>query len=117
METRRHSNWLTVQAGSGPQMSDPKFRRNRRLISSRLMKWFWPPRDAILIEPINAASLDPLAVRVDDRPLCAPGENECLEFVRHFFELAASPLLEEPALVVVDSHVGRLFHESAQLFT
>src|SRR6266853_1474295 len=45
------------RSSAGPQMSDPKFRRNRRLISSRLIEWFWPPRDAILIAPINAASL------------------------------------------------------------
>ena len=65
----------------------------------------------------DARNLDPFAVRVDDRPLCATGENECLEFLRHVFELAAGPLLEHPAFIVVDGDVAGLVHESEQLLT
>src|SRR5882762_6677226 len=37
---------------------------------------------------LNARDLDPLPAGVDDGPLCASGENECLELLRHFLELA-----------------------------
>src|SRR6266513_3041791 len=45
------------RADAGAQISDPKFLRNRRLISSRLVECFWPTPEAILIAPINASSL------------------------------------------------------------
>src|SRR6266705_2838951 len=65
----------------------------------------------------DARDLDPLAVGVDDRPLGATGENERLELLRHIPELAAGPLLEHSAFVIVDGHVARLLHEREQLLT
>src|SRR6266545_8250424 len=65
---------------------------------------------------LNARDIDPLTVHVDDGPFRAPGKNERFEITRELFELAAGAFLEEPALVVVDREVARLFDESEQLF-
>src|SRR6266581_4753603 len=65
---------------------------------------------------LNARDVDPLTVHVDDGPFRAPGKNERFETVRKLLELASGALLEEPAFVVVDREVARLFDESEQLF-